>query len=84
MRTLGGWHIAHTATGWEWESPHGKIYTTTVTYTPQTLTELATADDTRIQLADLVAGEHDETALTTAARQTAIDAVVNTAHPAPF
>jgi hypothetical protein len=85
MKTLGGWHITHTPTGWEWTSPHGKIYTTTtLTYSPQTLAELATAETTRIDLADLVADEHDDHALTQAARKAAVDAVLYAANPAPF
>jgi len=86
MKTLGGWQIAHTPHGWEWISPHEKIYTTTsVTYTAQTLTDLAIAEETRIDLADLVASEHDEAALTEAeARRAAIDAVLYAANPAPF
>ena len=86
LKTLGGWHVTHTPDGWEWVSPHGKIYTTTsVTYSPQTLTDLAIAETTRIELADLVASEFDDDALTlAAARRTAIDAVLYAADPAPF
>jgi hypothetical protein len=86
LKTLGGWHVEKTVNGWEWHSPHGKIYTTSsVTYSPQTLTELAIAEDTRIDLADLVASELDESALTLAeARQAAVDAVLYAASPAPF
>ena len=86
LKTLGGWHVTHTPDGWEWQSPHGKIYTTTtVSYSPQTLTDLAIAEDTRIDYADLVASEHDDDALTlAAARRTAINAVLYAADPAPF
>jgi len=81
-----GWQVAHTPTGWEWISPHGKIYTTTlVTYSAQTLADIAIAEETRTDLADLVAGEHDETARTQPeARRAAVDAVRYAAHPAPF
>jgi len=86
LKTLGGWHVTHTPDGWEWQSPHGKIYTTnTVTYTAQTLTDLAIAETTRIELADLVASEHDNDAYAlTAARRTAVNAVLYAADPAPF
>ena len=86
LKTLGGWYVTHTSDGWEWLSPHGKIYTTTtVTYTAQTLTDLTIAEDTRIELADLVASEFDDDALAlTAARRTAVDAVLCAADPAPF
>jgi len=86
LKTLGGWHVTRIPDGWEWLSPHGKIYTThTVTYTPQTLTDLTIAETTRIELADLVATEHDNDAhALTAARRAAINAVLYAAHPAPF
>ncbi len=86
MKTIGGWQVAHTADGWEWHSPHGKIYTTTtVTYSAQTLTDLAIAETTRIELADLVASEHDDQALTLAtARRNAVNTVLYNANPAPF
>jgi hypothetical protein len=86
LKTLGGWHVEKTPDGWEWHSPHGKIYsTTTVTYSPQTLTELAIAETTRIDLADLVAAEHDDAALTLAeARRNAVNAILYAADPAPF
>jgi hypothetical protein len=84
------------ADGWEWLSPHGKIYTTnTVSYSPRTLTDLAIAEDTRIELADLVASEFDDEAFAraaerdhvqrqNAARRTAVAAVLRAADPAPF
>jgi len=85
MKTLGGWQITHTPDGWEWISPHGKISTSTVTYTAQTLTDLKFAENTRIDHADLVASERDEHSLTRAeARRTAIDTVLNAANPAAF
>ncbi|HEY8789029.1 MAG TPA: hypothetical protein VIM10_07860, partial [Actinopolymorphaceae bacterium] len=86
LKTLGGWQVVRMADGWEWLSPHGKIYTTnTVSYSPQTLTDLAIAEDTRIELADLVASEFDDDAFAlAAARRTAVDAVLCAADPAPF
>jgi len=86
LKTLGGWHVVRIADGWEWLSPHGKIYTTTtVTYSPQTSTDLAIAENTRIESADLVASEHDDEALAlAAARQAAVDAILSAADPAPF
>jgi len=85
LKTLGGWHVTRMPNGWEWLSPHGKIYTTnTVTYSPQTLTDLAIAETTRIELADLVASEHDDAFALTAARRAAVNAVLIAADPAPF
>jgi len=86
VETLGGWHVTRTINGWEWLSPHGKIYTTnTVTYSPQTLTDLTIAENTRIELADLVASEYDDEALArAAARRAAVAAVLTAADPAPF
>jgi len=96
LKTLGGWQVVRMADGWEWLSPHGKIYTTnTVSYSPRTLTDLAIAEDTRIELADLVASEFDDEAFAraaerdhvqrqNAARRTAVAAVLRAADPAPF
>jgi hypothetical protein len=48
------------------------------------LTDLATAETTRIEHADLIASELDEDALTRAAQRNAINAVLYVADPAPF
>ncbi len=49
------------------------------------MTDLTIAETTRIELADLVATEHDNDAhALTAARRAAVNAVLYAAHPAPF
>ena len=85
LKTLGGWQVARLDGQWEWRSPAGKVYlTTTTTYSPQTLDELVIAENTRIEFADLVAGELDEEALTRAVRRDAVNAVLWANDPAPF
>jgi len=85
LKTLGGWQVTRLDGQWEWRSPAGKVYlTTTTTYSPQTLGELAIAEETRIEFADLVAGELDEDALTRAAQRDAVNAVLWANDPAPF